>query len=106
MLKRKGKSKQAEQVGNETVGVLYRIRSEKSGVTRIFRNEQSQHGEQINENFGIKSFLSQNWGHVFTSKFGKKNVGTRSFQDCVIKKSIRYESVSADLDAISELAIL
>ena len=25
---------------------------------------------------------------VFTPKFGKKNAGTRSFQDCVIKESI------------------
>jgi len=42
---------------------------------------------------------------VFTPKFGKRNAGTRSFQDCVIKESIRCESVSADLDAISESAI-
>jgi len=105
LLKRKGESKQAEQVRNDTVGVLYRIQPEKSGVTRIFRNEQSQHGEQINRNFGIKLFLPQNWGHVFTPKFGK-NAGTRSFQDCVIKESIRCESVSADLDMMSESAIL
>ena len=43
---------------------------------------------------------------VFTPKFGKKNVGTRSFQDCVIKESIRCESVSTDLDVMSESAIL
>ena len=43
---------------------------------------------------------------MFTPKFGKKNVGTRSFQDCVIKESIRYESVLVDLDAMSESAIL
>ena len=105
MLKKKGESKQAEQVGNDIVGVLYRIQPEKSGVTRIFRIEQSQHGEQINRNFGIKLFLSQNWGHVFTLKFGK-NTRTRSFQDCVIKESIRCESVSTDLDATLESAIL
>ena len=43
---------------------------------------------------------------MFTPKFGKKNAGTRSFQDCVIKESIRCESVSADLDVMSESAIL
>ena len=43
---------------------------------------------------------------MFTSKFGKKNVGTRSLQDCVIKESIRCESISADLDVMSESAIL
>ena len=106
MLKRKGERKQAEQVANDTVGVLYRIWPEKLGVTHIFWNEQSQYGEQINRNYGIKSFLSQNWGYVFTPKFGKKNAGTRSFQDCVIKESIRCESVSADLDAMSESTIL
>ena len=106
MLKRKGESKQAEQVGNDIVGVLDRIRSEKSRVTRIFWNEQLQHGEQINRNFGVKSFLSQNWGHVFTPKFEKKNTETRSFQDCVIKESIRCESVSIDLDVMSESTIL
>ena len=43
---------------------------------------------------------------VFTPKFGKKNAGTQSFQDCVIRESIRCESVSADLDVMSKLAIL
>ena len=42
---------------------------------------------------------------LFTPKFGKKNAGTRSFQDCVIKESIRCESVSTDLDAMSESTI-
>ena len=43
---------------------------------------------------------------MFTPKFRKKNARTRSFQDCVIKESIRSESVSADLDVMSESAIL
>ena len=43
---------------------------------------------------------------VFTPKFGKKNVGTQSFQGCVIKESIRYKSVSTDLDAMLESTIL
>ena len=43
---------------------------------------------------------------LFTPKFRKKNTGTRSFQDCVIKESIRCESVTADLDVMSELTIL
>ena len=33
-------------------------------------------------------------------------MGTRSFQDCVIKESIRCESVSTDLDVMSKSAIL
>ena len=43
---------------------------------------------------------------LFTPKFGKKNTGTRSFHDCVIEESIRCESISADLDVMSESAIL
>ena len=43
---------------------------------------------------------------MFRPKFGKKNVRTRSFQDCVIKESIRCKSISADLDAMLESAIL
>ena len=43
---------------------------------------------------------------MFTPKFGKRNTGTRNFQDCVIKESIRCESVSADLDVMLESAIL
>ena len=43
---------------------------------------------------------------MFTPKFGKKNTETQSFQDCFIKESIRCESVLADLDVMSESAIL
>ena len=31
-----------------------------SRVTCIFQNKRLRHGEQVNRNFGIKSFLSQN----------------------------------------------
>ena len=43
---------------------------------------------------------------LFTPKFEKKNVETQSFQDCVIKESIEWESVSADLDVMTKSAIL
>ena len=60
MLEKEGESEQVEQVRNDIVGVLYRIRLEKLGATRILQNEQLQRGGQINRNFGIKSLLSQN----------------------------------------------
>ena len=88
MLKKEGENKQSERAGNNTVRVLYRIWPERLGVMRLFWNERLQCGEQMNKNFRIKSFLSQNWGHMFTLKFGKKNAGTRSFPDYVIKESI------------------
>jgi hypothetical protein len=59
----------------------------------------------MNTNFRIKSILSKNWGHVFTPKFGEKNARTQSFQDCIIKGSVRLELVTADLDTVSESAI-
>ena len=67
--------------GSEMIllGYYIKFRLRISGVTRIFWNKQLRHGEQVNRNFGIKSFLSQNLGHVFTPKFGKKNAGIRSF---------------------------
>ena len=40
-------------------------------------------GKRINRNFGIKSLLSQNWGHVFTPKFGeRKTQEFKGFQNC------------------------
>jgi hypothetical protein len=42
---------------------------------------------------------------LFTPKFGEKNAGTQSFQDCIIKGSVRWESMTADLDTVSESAI-
>ena len=88
MFKKEGESKQAERIGNDIVWVLYRPWLEKSVAMHLFWNERLQHREQMNRNFGIKSFDPKIGGHMFTPKFGKKNVGTRSFQDCVIKESI------------------
>ena len=45
----------------------------------------------------IKSFVSQNWGGMCLHQ---------NLQDCVMKESIRCESVSVDMDVISESAIL
>ena len=50
--------------------------------------ERLRRGKQINKNFEIKLFYPKIGGHVFTPKFGKKNAGTQSLQDCVIKGSI------------------
>ena len=45
--------------------------------------ERLRCGKRINRNFRIKSLLSQNWGACVYTKIGEKNVGTRSFQNCV-----------------------
>jgi hypothetical protein len=42
---------------------------------------------------------------MFTLKFGERNARTQSFQDCIIKGSVIWESVTVDLDAMLELAV-
>ena len=74
MFEKEGESNQAERIGDDTVGVLYRIWPEKSGAMCLFWNEQLQHGEQ-NRNFGIKSFLSQNWGACVYTKIWEEERG-------------------------------
>ena len=41
------------------------------GIKRLRR------GKQVNRNFGIKSFLSQNWGACVYTKIWEKNAGTQ-----------------------------
>ena len=60
--------------------------------------------------YNIKSRYIAKWinqksqSDLFTPTFGKKNAGTRSFQDCVIEESNRCESISTDV--MSESTIL
>ena len=85
--RKKGKVSRPSKLKMILLG-YYIICPERSGAMRLFWNERLQHGEQMNRNFGIKSFYPKIRGHVFTLKFGK-NMRTQSFQDCVIKESIR-----------------
>ena len=41
--------------------------------------------------------------NVYTKIWEEKNLGTSSFQDYIIKGSIRCELISADFDAVSEI---
>ena len=52
-----------------------------SRVTRISQNKWLRHGEQVNRNFGIKSFYPKIKGHVFTPKFGRRAWELAGFQD-------------------------
>ena len=81
--RKKGKANGPSKLEKILLGYYIRLRP-RSQESRVYLGlKQLRHGKQVNRNFGIKSFLSQNWGHVFTPKFGKKNAGTQSFQDCV-----------------------
>ena len=41
-----------------------------------------RHGEQVNRNFGIKSFYPKIGGHVFTPKIGRRARELAGLQDC------------------------
>ena len=81
--RKKGKANRPSESENILLGHYIRL-GPRSQESRVYLGaKRLQRGKQMNKNFGIKSFLSQNWGHVFTPKFGTKNMGTRSFQNCV-----------------------
>jgi len=49
LFEEQGGSKSAVWIEDDTVGMLYRVWPEKSGVTRLFWNKWLQRGEQMNE---------------------------------------------------------
>ena len=57
--KKKGKANGQSELEMILFGYYIKFRPGISGVTHIFWNKWLQHGEQVNRNFGIKSFLSQ-----------------------------------------------
>ena len=58
--KKKGKVNGPNESKKILLGYYIKFGPRISRVTRISRNEWLRHGEQVNRNFGIKSFLSQN----------------------------------------------
>ena len=66
--KKKGKANGPSE--SEMILLRYYIKFEPgiSVVTRIFWNKRLRHGGQVNRNFGIKSFLSPNWGACVYTK--------------------------------------
>ena len=54
-----------------------RLRPESQELCVYLGIERLRRGKPISWNFGIKPFYHKIGGHVFTPKFGRKNVGTR-----------------------------
>ena len=81
--RKKGKVNGPSKLEKILLGYYIRLRLGSQESRLYLRIKWLRRGKQVNRNFGIKLFLSQNWGHVFTPKIGEKNVGTQSFQDCV-----------------------
>ena len=81
--RKKGKANRPSESEKILLGHYIRL-GQGSQESRVYlRAKRLRRGKQINKNFGIKSFYPKIKGHVFTPKFRKKNVGTRSLQDYV-----------------------
>ena len=83
-----GKANRPSKLEKMLLGYYIRLgpRSQESRV--YLGTKRLRCSKHINRNFGTKSFYPKIGGHMFAPKFEKKNAGTRSFQDCVIKESI------------------
>ena len=82
--RKKGKANGPSELKKILLGYYYIRLKPGSQESRVYlETKRLRRGKQINRNFGIKSFYPKIDGHVFTPKFGKRNAGTRSFQNCV-----------------------
>ena len=70
--RKNGKVNRLSELEIILLGYYIKFRLRISRVTRISWNKRLQHGEQVNRNFGIKSFLSQNWGACVYTKIWKE----------------------------------
>ena len=73
--KKKGKVNGPNESEVILLGYCIKFGPRISRVTRIFRNKWLRRGEQVNRNFRIKSFLSQNWGACVYTKIWKEERG-------------------------------
>ena len=56
--------------------------------SRVYlRTKWLRHDKRMDKNFGVKSFLSQNWGYVFTPKFGEERGKLEASRIVLIKDS-------------------
>ena len=74
-LKKKGKVNGLNESEMILLGYYTKFRPRISRVTCISWNKRLWHGEQVNRNFGIKSFLSQNWRACVYTKIWEEECG-------------------------------
>ena len=86
--RKKGKANRPSESENILLGHYIRLgpRSQESRV--YLRIKWLRRGKQVNRNFGIKLFLSQNWGHVFTQNLGRRTRELEASKIVSIKESI------------------
>ena len=73
--KKKGKANGPNESEMILLGYYIKFGLRISRATRIFQNKQLRYGEQVNTNFGIKSFLSQNWEACVYTKIWEEKRG-------------------------------
>ena len=78
--RKKGKASRPSELEDVLLGYYIKLRPRSQESCVYLGIERLRRGKQIKRNFRIKSLLSQNWGHVFTPKFGEKNAGIRRLQ--------------------------
>ena len=90
--RKKGKANRPIELENILLGYYIRLgpRSQESrvylGIKRLRR------GKQINRNFGIKSFLSQNWGAcVYTKIWGEEHGNSKLSKLCRSKTRLHED---------------
>ena len=81
--RKKGKANRPSKLEEILLGYYIRLRLRSQESCVYLRIEWLWCGKQINMNFGIKLFLSQNWGACVYTKIWEGERGTESFQDCV-----------------------
>ena len=81
--RKKGKANGPSELEKVLLGYYIKLRPGSQKSRLYLETKKLRCGKQISRNFGIKSFYPKIGGHVFTPKFGKKNAGTQSFQNCV-----------------------
>ena len=75
--RKRGKANRPSELEEILLGYYIRLRSGNQESCSYLGIERLRRGKQINMNFGIKSFLSQNWGAFVYTKIWEKNMGTR-----------------------------
>ena len=75
--RKKGKANGPSKLEKILLGYYIRLGLERQESRVYLGIKWLRRGKQVNRNFGIKSFLSQNCGACVYTKIWEKNVGTR-----------------------------
>ena len=104
-LKKKGKARQPSELEKILLGYYIRLGPGSQESHVYLRTKWLRHDKWIDKNFGIKLFLSQNWGHVFTPKIGEERGNSKLLELCRSRTRLHEGPMSADSEEALELAL-